>query len=84
MTLQIPDDIRKATELDEKGMLLELACRLFDANRLPLVQAARMAGLERAEFEYALHERSIPIYRYSDRDLQDDLDAIDRAGLRGQ
>ena len=84
MTLQIPDDIRNATGLDERGMLLELACRLFDANRLPLVQAARLAGLERFEFEDALQERSIPIYRYDESEFRNDLDTINRRGERGE
>lgn len=83
MTLQIPEDIRTAAGLDERGMLLELACRLFDTNRLPLTQAARLAGLDRGQFEDALHERSIPIYRYDENDLREDLDVIERQNRRG-
>lgn len=83
MTLQIPEDIRKAAGLDEQGMLLELACRLFDVNRLSLVQAARLAGLDRGQFEDALHERSIAIYRYDETDIQDDLNVIDRKNAGG-
>jgi predicted HTH domain antitoxin len=73
MTLQTPDEIRRAAGLDENGLLLELACRLFDTSRLTLIQAARLARTERGEFEDALHDRAIPIYRYEEKDLRDDL-----------
>lgn len=82
MVLEIPEDIQMAAGLDEKGMLLELACRLFDAKRLPLAQAARLAGIDRLQFEDALHERKIPIYRYSEGDFRDDLATLDRRGAR--
>jgi predicted HTH domain antitoxin len=84
MTLQIPDEIRKVAGLDESGLLLELASRLFDTQRLTLIQAARLAGIKRGEFEDALHDRAIPIYRYDEQDFRDDLDAIGRRGGRGQ
>jgi predicted HTH domain antitoxin len=82
MVLQIPEDIQLAAGLDEQGMLLELACRLFDANRLPITQAARLAGMDRLHFEDALHERKIPIYRYDEKDFRDDLETLDRRGSR--
>lgn len=84
MTLQIPDEILRAAGLDEQGMMLELACRLFDMNRLPLTQAARLAGIERSEFEDALHNRSIPIYRYDQSDFHEDMNAIDQGRRQGQ
>jgi predicted HTH domain antitoxin len=82
MTLQIPDDILKAADLDERGVLIELACHLFDAERLSLGQAARLAAMSRTGFEDALHDRSIPVYRYGQDEFRQDLDALERMKQR--
>jgi predicted HTH domain antitoxin len=76
MALHIPEDLLKAANLDERGLLIELACHLFDKDRLPLAQAARLAGLSRGEFEDELHDRNIPIYRYTLEDYEQDMQAI--------
>ena len=76
MTLQIPDEILKAAKLDERGLLIELASHLFDTDRLTLAQAARLAGMGRTEFEDALHDRSIPIYRYDEEDFRIEMTAV--------
>jgi predicted HTH domain antitoxin len=84
MTLKIPDDLLKADKLDERGILLELACGLFDAQRLSLGQAARLAGLNRTQFEDELHDRKIPIYHYSDDEFQQDMRALTKMSQQGQ
>jgi len=84
MTLQIPDDILKAANLDERGMLVELACRLFDTDRLSLSQAARLAGMERGEFEETLHDRGIAIYRYDEDEFRRELAAIAKTKDQGR
>jgi predicted HTH domain antitoxin len=63
MTLTIPDDILQQAGLTEHEALVEFACRLFDAGRLPLAAAARLAALSRAEMEDELGRRGIAIYR---------------------
>ena len=80
MTLQIPDEILKAAKLDERGVLIELACHLFDTDRLTLGQAARLAAMNRTEFEDALLDRGIPVYRYELQDYLDDMSALRKAG----
>jgi len=84
MTLQIPDEILKATALDERGLLLELACTLFDTGRLSLAQAARLAGVPRADFEDRLHDRSIPIYRFDEDEFADERAAIEKSVEQGR
>ena len=37
-TINIPDDLLKEAGLDEREALVEFACRLFDAGKLPLKQ----------------------------------------------
>jgi predicted HTH domain antitoxin len=76
MTLQIPEDILQAAKLDERGVLVELACHLYDKDRLSVAQARRLAGMTRGEFEDALFERNISVYRYTLEDYQQDMDAI--------
>jgi predicted HTH domain antitoxin len=78
MTLTIPDDILEAAKLDERAMLVELACHLFDKERLSLGQSARMAGMTRGDFEDELHDRKIAIYRYGVEEFEQDLRALER------
>jgi predicted HTH domain antitoxin len=76
MTLKIPDELLAAAKLDERGVLIELACRLFESDRLTLGQAARLAGIARTDFEDELHDRKVPIYRYGQEEWGQDQEAI--------
>ena len=55
---------------------VELACHLFDAQRLTLAQATRMANMTRTQFEDELHLRGIAIYRLGMEEFQADMDAL--------
>lgn len=74
MTLELPDDPVTAS-FSPKDLLLELACALYARNRVNLSQGARMAGVERMNFQEALCERDIPLH-YSINDLQADMEAF--------
>ena len=76
MTLQIPDEILRAAKLDERGVLVELARHLLDTDRLTLAQGARLAGMNRTEFEDALLDRGIPIYRYDEDEIRKELETL--------
>ena len=78
MTLNIPDDVLKQTGLDERGLLIELACRLFDAGKLTLHAAGKLAGLSRIEMEDELLDRGIAIYRPTVEDLEEDLRTLEK------
>jgi predicted HTH domain antitoxin len=78
----IPDEVLKESGLDEREVLVELACRLFDAGRLTLWSAAKLAGLGRNGIEDALPDRGISIYRPKSSDLRGDLATL--AHLRVQ
>jgi predicted HTH domain antitoxin len=82
MPVVIPDEVLREAGLSERDAVVEIACRLFDAGRLALWPAAKLAGLSRSEFEQALGARKIPIYRPTVQDLTDDLAALEQ--LRGQ
>ena len=77
MPVVIPDEALREAGLSEREAIVEFACRLFDAGKLTLASAARLAGLSRMGIEQTLRERSIPIYRPTVQDLKEDLDALD-------
>ena len=76
MPLLISDEQLRQAGLTERDVRIELACRFYDANRLTLHQAATWAGLDRPGMEAALAERGLPVYRYTEEDLESDLEAI--------
>jgi predicted HTH domain antitoxin len=63
MPLAIPDDLLKDLKMDEREARIEIACRLFDAGKLQLWPAAKLAGLDRVEMENELEKRGIVLYR---------------------
>jgi predicted HTH domain antitoxin len=75
MTLVLPDDPVTAS-FSPKDLLLELACALYARNRVNMSQGARMAGLERMDFQAALCDRDIPVH-YSTSDLQMDMESFE-------
>lgn len=81
MPLVIPDDALQEAGLDEHDALVEFACRLFDAGKLGLWPAARLAGLERVAMEHELIKRGIAIYRPTLADVANDLTTLDRLGI---
>ena len=78
--LVIPDETLREAGLSERDALVEFACRLFDAGRLTLWGAAKLAGLSRVAFEEELRARQIAWLRPDVSDLTDDLAALDRLG----
>lgn len=87
--LTLSDDVLKATGMNEREALLEIARRLFRAEKLSLWAAAKMAGLSRTEFEQELLKRRIPLYRPTPEDLRTDLETLycldrDKRGFRSR
>ena len=80
-TITIPDEVLKEAGLNPQEALVEFACRLFDAGRLTLHSAGKLAGLDRVGMEEALSQRKIPIYRPTLEDLAQDLQTLDRLGM---
>lgn len=80
MALMIPDEWLAEAGIDELEVRVEIACRLYDAGRLSFAQAIRWSGLTRTGFEEALLDRSLPVYRPTSDDLQQDLETLERLG----
>lgn len=81
MPVVIPDEALREAGLNPREALVEFACRLFDADKLTLPAAVRLAGLSRVAFEQELRSRGIPIYRPTLKDLEDDMEALNRLGI---
>jgi len=74
----IPDETLKQAGLSQKEALVEIACRLFDAGKLHLNQAARLAGMTRTEFESGSMSREIDMYRIEGEYLRHELEMSGR------
>lgn len=78
MPVVISDEMVQKTGLSERTLLVEIACRLFEAGRLFLPDAARMVGLTRSEMEAELIVRGIAIFRPTIEEVQRDLETLKR------
>jgi len=77
MCLEISDSLLDQIGLTPRQAVIEMACWLFDTQRLELWPAAQLAGLSRVEFEAELRSREIAIYRPTVEDVVNDLKAIE-------
>jgi predicted HTH domain antitoxin len=80
MTLNIPEGILEQAGLTEREVLIELACRLFDADKLGKSAAARLCGMDRTAFEFELDKRKLPLYHMTDEDWEIDQKSARKAG----
>ena len=79
MPIIISDETLKQAGLSEREALVEIACRLFDADKLNLWPAAKLAGMSRGEFESELMSRGIATYRIDEEYLRHELEMSSRA-----
>lgn len=70
MTLTLPDD-PALDGLAESDIRLDLACALFAGGRISRSVGARMAGMERFDFDAELVRRKIP--SFTEEMLEEDL-----------
>ncbi|HYE63029.1 MAG TPA: UPF0175 family protein [Phycisphaerales bacterium] len=77
MTLTIPDEVLQTSGLSERELLIEIACRLYDAEKLDKTPACRLCGLSRVEFEDELHKRKLPLYHLSVEDFEQDMKTVE-------
>lgn len=77
MSITISDDILGSSGLTESELRRELAIALFQAERLTLGQAAKLADQTQLEFQKALASRRIPIH-YGSQELDEDLRTVGR------
>ncbi len=79
--LIVPDDLLRRLGRSNEEALVEIACRLYETNRLRLDEGARLASLELSDFAKACEARRIPVYWYTEHELEHDLETLTRIGL---
>ena len=80
MPLVISDEQLQAMQMNEQNARIEIACRLFDGERLSLPAAAKFAGLDRPSMEGELRRRKISIYRPTLEDFRQDMETLRKLG----
>ncbi len=75
MSLVIPDEIVRATNMSPEELRVELAVLLFKEDKLTLGQAARFAGMPQPHFQHLLGRRKIPLH-YGVEEFEEDLKTL--------
>jgi predicted HTH domain antitoxin len=78
MPLTISDEDLQRLGMSADEARIEIACRLFDAEKLDLWPAAQLAEKSRVQFECELTRRKIPIYRPTLADLEAEMKTIQK------
>jgi predicted HTH domain antitoxin len=78
MPVTIPDQLLAEAGLSEHDARLEIACRLYDAGKLTMPQATRLAEIDRIAFEAAMLERGLPLLRLDERYWAQEVQGLDR------
>ncbi len=60
MSLSIPEETLDGLRHGARDALIDMACRLFDADRISKPEATKLTGLSRVEFEAELTKRGLP------------------------
>ncbi len=81
MPLIVSDEQLQEAGLTEHEARIELACRSFEANRMTLFAASRLAGMDRTDFELALLARGIAIYCPTKDELLEDIRNLREIGI---
>lgn len=76
MPLVISDEVLRSVGMTEQDARVEVACRLFQAGRLSLPMAGKLAVLSRVKMEEELHRRGIPAYVYTEEMLEQDMETL--------
>jgi predicted HTH domain antitoxin len=77
MTLTLPDDLLRSTQLTETELRAEIALTLFQQEKLTLGQAALLTGIPQLDFQRLLASRHIPIH-YGIEEMEQDLQRTKR------
>ncbi len=78
MPLTITDELLTEAGITEQEARIEVACRLYDAGRLSMLQAMHWSELGRTQFEDALMDRGLPVFRPTVEDFESDMATLKR------
>ncbi len=77
MIIEIPDEILRKPGYGKEELMIDIAVSLYQRKQTSLAKAARLAGLNRLQFQRTLADRGIAIYY----DLDIDLETLRASGL---
>lgn len=79
MSVTIPDSVLHATRMSETEMRQEIAVLLYQKEKLTTEQAARLAEMDRVDFQHLLASRGITVH-YDVEEYEQDLKTLERLG----
>lgn len=80
MSLTITSDQLRDAGLSECEAQIEIACRLYNAEKISMPTAVRWSGLPRSELEEALLSRGLWLLKPKIEDVQSDITALREMG----
>lgn len=80
MSVLISDETLQACQMSAAEFKQEIALLLFQADKLTLGHASRLAEMESTAFRKLLKERNIPLYVYEVEDFELDLKNLRELG----
>ena len=72
MAITISDDLLTTVQMSDDELLVDLACYLYDKERLSFGKCRQLCGMNHVEFQKALAAREIDI-KYTRKDFDTDL-----------
>jgi predicted HTH domain antitoxin len=81
MKVELPDAALEGTGMTPEIAKLEVAVALYRDRKISMGRAARIAGLQRPQFQVELGKRGVTV-DYDVRDFEDDLVAIQKLFAR--
>lgn len=82
INIPISEEMLFVLKKDEKSLQEEarkiLALQFFKERKLSLGKAAELAGMDKDDFVILLGKNQIDIYQYTERELEQELDSIDK------
>jgi predicted HTH domain antitoxin len=77
MTITILDSVLESARMSESELCQEIALLLYEKEKITLVQASRLADMDRVQFQHLIASRGLTIH-YGVEEFEQDL-----ATLRG-
>ncbi|HEX7240839.1 MAG TPA: UPF0175 family protein [Longimicrobiaceae bacterium] len=79
MSVTIPDEVLHSARMSAGELMQEIAVLLFQKDKLTLEQAARLAEMDRIDFQHLLASRRIEVH-YGLEDFEQDLETLRSLG----
>ena len=82
INIPVPEEIlfilKKNEESLQKEILKIIAMQFFQQRKISLGKASKLAGMNKNDFIEFLGQHEIDIYQYTEKELEKELDFVDR------